>query len=100
MAGRIESVSKQIDKLKGSFRAGFGGPKFQYLDLAGQIQASTSAPTEAQQTTIEQLTTQLVENLNAVNAVIVRDLPHLESDLKSMNISTHAVQPVALPKIP
>ena len=99
IGGRIDTLSKDVDKLKGMFRGGFGGPKFQYLDLAGQLQASTSAPTEAQLTAIEHLRTQLSENLTAVNAVITRDLPQLEADLKSNNITTTGVQPVALPKI-
>ena len=38
-------------------------------------------------------------SLTAVNAVITRDLPQLESDLKSQNINTTNVQPVAAPKI-
>jgi hypothetical protein len=46
------------------------------------------------------LTAQLTENLNAVNAVITRDLPQLESDLRSHNINTSAIQPVALPRVP
>jgi photosystem II stability/assembly factor-like uncharacterized protein len=98
VTGRVDDVSKQVDKLKGMFRAGFGGPKFQYLDLAGQLQASTSTPTEAQLMTIQHLTAQLTENLSAVNALITRDLPQLESDLKSNNACN--LQPVALPRIP
>jgi photosystem II stability/assembly factor-like uncharacterized protein len=96
--GRADALGKEVDRLKGEFRAGFGGPKFQYLDLAGQLQASTSAPTEAQLTAIDQLTAKLTENLNAVNAVITRDLPQLEAELKSSNITTGDLQPVALPK--
>ena len=96
--GRIETLGKEVDRLKGEFRAGFGGPKFQYLDLAGQLQASTAAPTEAQQTAIEHLKAKLTENLNAVNAVITRDLPQLETELKNSNIATGDLQPVALPK--
>ena len=96
--GRIETLGKEVDRLKGEFRAGFGGPKFQYLDLAGQLQASTAAPTEAQQTAIEHLEAKLTENLTAVNAVITRDLPQLETELKNSNITTGDLQPVALPK--
>ena len=98
LKGRVDTLAKEIDKLKGQFRGGFGGPKFQYLDLAGQLQASTAAPTDAQLTTIEHLKVQLTENLTAVNNVIARDLPQLQADLKSNNISTTNVQPVAMPK--
>jgi photosystem II stability/assembly factor-like uncharacterized protein len=95
---RIEALTKEVDKLKGQFRAGFGGPKFRYLDLAGQLQASTSAPTEAQLTLIEHLKAQLTESLSAVNSVITKDLPRLEAELRSNNIATGSVQPVAVPK--
>jgi len=100
VAGRVDAASKQVDTLKGQFRAGFGGPKFQYLDLAGQLQASTAAPTDAQLTTIEHLTTELQANLNALNTLISRDLAQLESDLRSQNINAYGVRPVALPKVP
>ncbi len=99
LTGRIDALAKEIDTLKRQFRAGFGGPKFQYLDLAGQLQASTAAPTEAQLTTIEHLKTELIENLTAVNAVISRGLPELRSELEANNITTSQLQPVALPKI-
>jgi photosystem II stability/assembly factor-like uncharacterized protein len=100
VADRVEAISKQVATLKGQFRAGFGGPKFQFLDLAGQLQASTAPPTEAQLTSIDHLTAQLREHLNALNALITHDLPQLESDLKSHNINTYSVRPVALPKVP
>src|SRR5262249_48890391 len=59
----IEAVAKELVTLKEKFRAGFNGPKFQYLDLAGQLQASTSAPTDAQLAAIEHLKTQLRDSL-------------------------------------
>jgi photosystem II stability/assembly factor-like uncharacterized protein len=98
LTSRIDEFAKQVDKLKGQFRAGFNGPKFRYLDLAGQLQASTSAPTQAQLTTIEHLKAELTDSLTSVNSVIARDLPQLEAELKANNISTGTLQPVAIPK--
>jgi hypothetical protein len=98
LTGRIDEFGKKIDKLKGQFRAGFNGPKFRYLDLFGQLQASTSMPTEAQLTTIQHLTTDLTENLNSLNAAISQDWPALESELRTNNINTSLLQPVAVPK--
>jgi len=95
----LAALVKQVDAIKGQFRAGFGGPKFQILDLAGQLQASTAAPTDAQLTAIDHLAAALTERLTAVNAMITRDLPQLESDLKANNINRSALQPVALPKV-
>jgi photosystem II stability/assembly factor-like uncharacterized protein len=98
LSGRVDEFGKQVDKLKGQFRAGFNGPKFRYLDLIGQLQASTSPPTQAQLTTIQQLTDDLTGNLTALNAVIAKDWPELEAALKASNISTGVLQPVAIPK--
>ena len=96
---RVEEVNGKVDKAKTGFRSGFGGPKFRYLDLAGQLQASTSAPTEAQLTTLDHLTAELTENINTVNALITKDLPDLENELRSNKLSPFAVPPVALPKV-
>jgi hypothetical protein len=98
MTSQIDAFGKQVDTLKGQFRAGFNGPKFRYLDLFGQLQASTSLPTQAQLTTIQQLTKDLTENLTALNAVISKDWPELESALKASNISISPLQPVTIPK--
>jgi hypothetical protein len=96
---RVDDVSKKVDRVKTMFKAGFGGPKFRYLDLAGQLQASTSAPTEAQTIAIERLTMDLTENIGAVNALITTDVPQLETDLRGSHLNPFVVQPVALPKV-
>ena len=99
LSDHVAALTKQVDTLKGQFRAGFGAPKFQILDLAGQLQASTTAPTEAQLTTIEHLAAQLTERLTTVNTTITRELPKLESELKANNINRAALKTVDLPKI-
>jgi hypothetical protein len=96
---RVDDVAKKVDHLKTLFRAGFGGPKFRYLDLAGQLQASTAAPTEAQATTIAQLTAELTDNIAAVNALITTDIAQLESELAGSHLNPFVVRPVALPKV-
>ena len=96
---RVDDVSRKVDRVKTMFKAGFGGPKFKYLDLAGQLQASTSAPTEAQMTTIEHLTTELTEHIGAVNALITTDVPQLETEMRGSHLNPFVVKPVALPKV-
>ena len=93
---RVDDVAGKVEKAKSSFRSGFNGPKFRYLDLAGQLQASTSAPTEAQMTTLEHLGAELMENITAVNALITGDIPAIEGELRSNALST--LKPVPLPK--
>ena len=94
----FDEVSGKVEKAKTSFRAGFGGPKFRYLDLAGQLQASTTAPTEAQMTTLDHLAAELTENITTLNALITNDVAQLESELRSNSLSPFAVRPVTLPK--
>jgi photosystem II stability/assembly factor-like uncharacterized protein len=94
----VDEVSGKVEKAKTNFRPGFGSPKFRYLDLAGQLQASTTAPTEAQLTTLDHLAAELKENITTLNALITNDVAQLESDLRSNSLSPFVVRPVALPK--
>ena len=94
----FDEVSGKVETAKTSFRAGFGGPKFRYLDLAGQLQASTTAPTEAQMTTLDHLAAELTENITTLNALITNDVAQLESELRANSLSPFAVRPVTLPK--
>ena len=50
-------------------------------------------------TTLDHLTAELTENINTVNALITKDLPDLENELRSNKLSPFAVPPVALPKV-
>jgi photosystem II stability/assembly factor-like uncharacterized protein len=95
---RIDAVGAKVNTAKTNFRGGFNGPKFRYLDLFGQLQASASAPTEAQMTMLEHLTAELTENISSLNTLITDDLAQLENDLRSNKLSPFAVRPVPLPK--
>ncbi|MBP9105415.1 MAG: hypothetical protein KBF56_01490, partial [Gemmatimonadaceae bacterium] len=55
LAALVAEVRQQLDSLGRRFGAGFGGPKFGFLDLDGSMQASSTRPTVAQERTIEQL---------------------------------------------
>jgi photosystem II stability/assembly factor-like uncharacterized protein len=96
----VDGLSKKVDTLKSKFRAGFGGPKFQYLDLAGQLQASTSEPTAAQLTWLAQLTAELREHITALNTIISGDMPQLDSIVREHHITLAGATPVQLPKAP
>lgn len=95
---RLKDTTKTVDELKEKFKAGWGGPKFRILDLAGQLQASTTAPTDAQMRSIEQLTSQLDENIARLNTLLTRDLPELHQTMRGAGIGPIAVKPVGPPK--
>lgn len=96
----VTEFSKKMDHLKERFKPGWGGPKFLIFDLAGQVQASTSAPTEAQLRAIEQMTARLTEDIATLNATVAKDLPALRAALSAAGVATPVLKPVAPPKQP
>lgn len=98
--GAVKDFTKKLDDLKEKFKAGWGGPKFLIFDLAGQLQASTSAPTEAQLRAIDQLTTRLTTDIETLNGVVNKDLPALRTQLTAAGLSTAPVKTVTPPKRP
>jgi len=97
-----ESYAAAVKKFEGPKErftpGGFGGPRFQITDLAGQIQASTRMPTEAQTRRIEQLKAELVERIQQLNAIIASDLPALQAQVRAAGgvpQSIRAVKPPA-----
>jgi photosystem II stability/assembly factor-like uncharacterized protein len=94
----IKDFTKKVDDLKEKFKAGWGGPKFLIWDLAGQLQASTSMPTEAQLRVIEQMNTRLTTDIATLNTVASKDLPTLQATLRAAGLAPAAAKPVAPPK--
>jgi hypothetical protein len=74
LAAFSRAVKVRLDSLGRRFGAGFGGPKFGFLDLDGSMQASSTGPTVAQQRALEQLRVKLREDLTALNALLSGDL--------------------------
>lgn len=96
--GDIDAYSKKLDTVKQKFGTAFGGPRFSLLDLLGQLQASTSMPTEAQRRSREHLTASLKENIGQLNNVITADWPALQKTLAAAGSTSLVAKPVALPK--
>jgi hypothetical protein len=96
--GDIDAYAKKLDTVKQKFGTAFGGPRFSLLDLLGQLQASTSMPTEAQRRSREQLTASLRENIGELNNVITSDWPALQKTLAAAGAASLVAKPVPLPK--
>ena len=79
----VKDFTKKVDDLKEKFKAGWGGPKFLIFDLSGQLQASTSMPTEAQLRVIDQMNTRLTTDIATLNTVASKDLPALQAALRA-----------------
>jgi hypothetical protein len=94
----VKDFTKKVDDLKEKFKAGWGGPKFLIWDLSGQLQASTSMPTEAQLRVVEQMNTRLTTDIATLNTVASKDLPAFQAALRAAGISSAATKAVAPPK--
>jgi hypothetical protein len=99
-AAAVGDVKKTVTELRDKFKPGWGGPRFLIFDLAGQLQASSTAPTEAQLRSLGQLSTDLTANVERLNSFVSRDLPELEKKLAPTGLDRPALKPVAAPKRP
>jgi hypothetical protein len=91
----LKAAEKEVADLKERFKSGWGGPQFQLLDVAGQFQASTSAPTEAQLRSVDHLRATVTEGVQKVNATLSKTLPELQQAMKSAGLGevVKAVKP-------
>ena len=94
----VKDFTTKLDDLKERFKAGWGGPKFRIFDLAGQLQASTSAPTDAQLRSLQQLRTEVTASVELLNAVTSSELPALQQKLLTAGVKAVAVKTVQPPK--
>jgi photosystem II stability/assembly factor-like uncharacterized protein len=94
----LKEFSKKLDDLKEKFKSGWGGPRFRIFDLAGQLQASTSAPTDAQMRSLNQLTTLITTHIGELNAFTSRDVPGLQEKLRAAGAAGPLLKQVAPPK--
>ncbi|MEP7383709.1 MAG: hypothetical protein ABI910_18630 [Gemmatimonadota bacterium] len=97
LAPLVRQVRLQLDSLGKRFGAGFGGPKFGFLDLDGSMQASSTGPTSAQQRALEQLGTKLREDLTTLNALLAGPFAELQRRAAGAGVT---LTPVALPEVP
>jgi len=91
LAALVAEVRQQLDSLGRRFGAGFGGPKFGFLDLDGSMQASSTRPTVAQERTIEQLGAQLKVDLAALNALLAGRFAELQRKAEGAGVVLKAV---------
>jgi photosystem II stability/assembly factor-like uncharacterized protein len=99
-AAAVAEVKKTVVELRDKFKPGWGGPRFQIFDLAGQLQASSTAPTEAQLRALDHLTPEVTANVERLNTFVSRDLPELEKKLAGIGLDRPALKPVAAPRRP
>ena len=98
ITNEVKAFSKKLDDLKEKFKGGWGGARFGIFDLAGQLQASTSAPTDAQMRSLDQISAKLTSHIGELNAFTSRDVPALHEKLRAASLVAAGVKQVAPPK--
>ena len=98
ITNEVKAFSKKLDDLKEKFKGGWGGARFGIFDLAGQLQASTSAPTDAQMRSLDQISAKLTSHIGELNAFTSRDVPALHEKLRAASLVAVGVKQVAPPK--
>ena len=94
LAALREEVKQRLEALGRRFGAGFGGPKFGFLDLDGAMQASSTGPTVAQERTLAQLGARLRTDLAALNALLAGSFTTLQQKAERAGV---VLAPVPLP---
>ena len=91
-----EALSKKVTEARDRIKGGWGGPRFRIFDLAGQLQASTAAPTDAQARSLEQLTADVTAAVGTLNTIATVDFPAFEKTAAGV-LSAWYLKPVKAP---
>ncbi|MEO6213973.1 MAG: hypothetical protein ABIP65_10135 [Vicinamibacterales bacterium] len=86
-----EALAKKVAETRDKLKGGWGGPRFRIFDLAGQLQASTAGPTEAQLRTLERLSADVTATIGTLNTIATSEFPAFEKSVAG------AVSPVLKP---
>lgn len=89
---RIENITKKLEEIKKSFKSGW--PEIRFLELLGQLQASTSAPTQAQMRTIKHLISKWEKNIEKVNDLLSKEFPELQSQFYRKDVPVLISKPI------
>jgi hypothetical protein len=90
----LRDIGTRLDSLRTRFRPqGFGSPIGRAFDLLGALEATSAAPTEAQQRTLDHLTVELRENIAQLNDLITTRMPDLRAKVASAADTLDAVKP-------
>ena len=95
---KVEAFSKKFEEKKKAFGRGWDSPEFPIMDLAGQLQASTSAPTLSQLKMIDHLTKKIEKNIGELNEFLAKDFTEFQNYLMTKGISAVSTAPIAPPK--
>jgi photosystem II stability/assembly factor-like uncharacterized protein len=89
----LRDLGTRLDSLRPRFRAqGFGSPMGRAFDLLGALEASSGAPTEAQQRLLDHLTTELRENIEQLNDLASKTMVGVRAKVAAA-VSVEMVRP-------
>jgi hypothetical protein len=94
----LDEISKSLEGVKKEFISEMEGMEFEVLDLLGQVDASTSEPTQAQGMMIDRLTDKLEKGIGIINAILTEKMPGLQRMLNCGDFRRSIFQPVKPPE--
>ena len=94
----IDEIQSKLDEIFDDFRKELYGMQSSIMDLLGQIEASTSTPSEAQLKAIERMRSRLERDVKITNILLTEKFPKLQSELDSKGIRPFIAEPVKPPK--
>ena len=94
----IKDFSKKFEEVKKAFMGGWGSPEFLIMDLGGQLQASTTKPTQAQMRSIDHLLDRVEKNVEKLNAILTQDYPVIQKQLMEKGIAAVSAEAIKPPK--
>jgi hypothetical protein len=94
----VDEISKTLEEVKKDFVAEMEGMEFEILDLLGQLEASTSEPTQAQGMIINRLTDRLEKGIKLINTLLTEKIPDLQRKLSCGDFRLSIFQPIKPPE--
>lgn len=98
MSKMFQEIRSKLKEVKEDFRRERFGIQSAIMDLLGQLEASTSAPTEAQLETIDHLRVRIERAIQIVNILLSENLPELQRQLNIENSGLLISETVKPPK--
>ena len=94
---RMRECYSKFDEIKKEFTGG-QTPNFAIIEMAGQLQASFTKPTQAQLRSISQLTDRVSDNIEKLNNILSQEYSNLQILLIDNGIYAVPPGPITPPK--
>ncbi len=92
----VEKAEERLEEMAEFFASGWRSNRHQLADLLGQLQASTSKPTQAQIRRLDQLNAQVLQKIDQLNALAGEEYPKILNSLSQEGIRLKSFEPIRI----